>query len=68
MAEDINVEELMKEIPSETTVYVVVGFKVNSRRSVYYRVCSNEEELSKAVVEAFAKRNSDFISVRKVIE
>jgi len=49
-------------------MYVVVGFKVNSKRSVYYKVCDNEEELSKAVVEAFVKKNSDFASVRKVVE
>jgi len=48
-------------------VYVVVGFKVNSRRSVYYKVCSNEAELAKAVVEAFTKKGSDFISVRRVV-
>jgi len=48
--------------------YVVVGFKVNRRKSVYYKVCPNEDELSKAVVEAFTKRNADFISVRKVVD
>jgi len=48
-------------------MYVVVGFKVSSKRSVYYKVCNNEEELSKAIVEAFVKKQADFASVRRVV-
>jgi len=47
-------------------VYIVVGFRVDTERSVYYRKCVGIEELKKCVEEAFVKRNSDFISVRRV--
>jgi len=47
-------------------IYVVVGFRVDQENSVYYRKCRGVEELKRCVEDAFVKKNSDFISVRRV--
>jgi len=47
-------------------IYVVVGFRIDMERSVYYRKCVGIEELKRCVEEAFMRKNSDFISVRRV--
>jgi len=47
-------------------IYVVVGFRVDQENSVYYRKCRGVEELKRCVEDAFKKRDSDFISVRRI--
>jgi hypothetical protein len=47
-------------------VYVLVGFRVDEERSVYYRKCKSIEELKKALVVAFERKGADFVSIRKV--
>jgi len=47
-------------------VFVVVGFRVDRERSVYYRKCVGVEELKRCVEDAFVKRGSDFVSIRRV--
>lgn len=46
--------------------YVVVGFKVNNKRSVYYGTAHDLEACLKAVRTAFEKREAEFISLRKI--
>jgi hypothetical protein len=47
-------------------VYVLVAFKVDEERSVYYRKCKSIEELKRALVVAFERKGADFVSIRKV--
>lgn len=44
--------------------FVVVGFRVDSVNSVFYRKCDSEEKFVKAVLKA--AKISDFISIRIV--
>lgn len=46
--------------------FVIVGFRVDSERSVYYKKCKNLEDLKKAVEHAFVVKGCDFISIRRV--
>lgn len=46
--------------------FVVVGFKVDSEKSVYYKKCRSGEELKEAVWMAFCAKGCDFVSVRRV--
>jgi len=56
-----------KDNPAGLTTYVVVGFRIDSERSVFYRQCFSEEELVKAVLEAFNNKKAQFLSIRKII-
>ena len=47
-------------------LYVIVGFRVDRDRSVFYRKCRGEDCLSKSIVKAFLDGGADFVSVRKI--
>lgn len=47
-------------------LYIVVGFRVDRQRTVYYKKCRDLGELYEAVATAFVRRDADFISIRKV--
>ena len=50
---------------SEMT-YVIVGFRVDRERSVYYKKCKNLAELKRALEVAFRDKRSDFVSIRRI--
>jgi len=56
-----------KDKSSSVTTYVVVGFRIDGERSVFYRQCFSEEELTKAVLEAFNNKKAQFLSIRKIV-
>lgn len=45
-------------------MYVIVGFKVNSARSVYYGKAKDVKELQEKVALAFVSRGAEFVSIR----
>jgi len=47
-------------------IYIVVGFRIDSDKSVYYKKCFSDTELVKAVLKAFNDRKAQFISIRRV--
>ena len=47
-------------------MYIIVGFKVESERSVYYAKAKDQEGLARAMVIAFVKRGAEFVSVRYI--
>ncbi|MEB3779954.1 MAG: hypothetical protein GSR85_06975 [Desulfurococcales archaeon] len=49
-------------------MYVIVGFRVNEEKSIYYRKCRSLSELQKALWIAFERRNADFVSIRRVLK
>ena len=49
-------------------VYVIVGFRVDSENSVYYKKCRDIEELKHALWVAFERKKADFVSIRRVHE
>jgi len=46
--------------------YVIVGFRVDSENSIYYKKCRDIEELKRALWYAFERKDADFVSIRKV--
>ena len=48
-------------------VYVVVGFRIDSDKSVYYKKCRTTQEMLRAVAKAFEERGAQFISIRRVV-
>lgn len=49
-------------------MYVIVGFKVQSERNVYYAKAKNQDELAQKVVYAFTRREANFVSIRYIKE
>lgn len=47
-------------------MYIIVGFKVDSERSVYYAKAKDLDELAKKLAVAFEKRQAQFASVRYI--
>ena len=47
-------------------MYIIVGFRVDSERSIYYRKCKDIDELKLALEQAFTSRKADFVSIRRV--
>ena len=47
-------------------VYVIVGFRVDSDKSIYYKKCSDIRELQKSVWYVFEKKRADYVSIRRV--
>jgi len=47
-------------------VYVIVGFRVDSEKSIYYRKCKDIEDLQKKLWYVFERLDADFVSIRKV--
>ena len=47
-------------------VDVIVGFRVDSDKSIYYKKCKDIRELQKSVWYVFEKKHADFISIRRV--
>ena len=47
-------------------MYVIVGFRTDISKSVYYGKAKDVEEMAKKTVQAFLKREAQFISIRYV--
>ena len=50
----------------EELMYVIVGFRTDTSKSVYYGKAKGLEEMAKKTVQAFEKRGAQFISIRYV--
>ena len=47
-------------------VYVIVAFRIDSEKSIYYKKCKNIDELKNALWYAFEKKRAHFVSIRRV--
>ena len=47
-------------------MYVIVGFRTDTSKSVYYGKAKDLEEMALKTARAFARRRAQFISIRYV--
>ena len=50
----------------EGVKFVIVGFRVDREKSIYYKKCKDIDELERALRIVFEKRDADFVSIRKI--
>lgn len=48
-------------------LYICVGFKVDTARSVEYGKAKNMEQLYVRVKDCFERKDADFVSIRRVM-